>query len=250
MSPALRPGSVRVRVLVISMKTATERRRTFVHAAPEDDRWAFFDAHTSLHPDLIYDADDIRRTHGRALTAGELGCYSSHFAIWTDLAAQDDVDAVIVLEDDVIADWIFLEKLAQSDLSGIDYLRLYQKRPTRFRVLRQGFIERTKSLVRQYGFAFGTQGYYISKTGAAAMIEATRHVTAPIDDIMDRSWQHGIATHCIFPFPLIERSVPSDIGAERFANDRRAAGNLRYRLNRQANKLRYYVGLAKFVAGK
>jgi len=240
----------RTKVLVISMESAQDRRTVFTRNAPPEGWWTFMNAYTNVHPGLSYSEQDIRQTHGRLLTAGELGCYSSHYAAWTYLVESSECDALIVLEDDVIADWVFLQKLNTADLPGIDYLRLYQKRPTRFRVLKKGYLERTKSLLQLYGFAFGTQGYYITKSGAAAMMAAAKTVRAPIDDIMDRSWEHGVINHCIFPFPLIERSAPSNIGNDRFANQHASSSTLGARLDKVRNKARYYRGLLKFFMGR
>lgn len=240
--------SKRTKVYVVSLKTAIDRRASFVKDAPTDIPWEFFDAFTEVHPDLCYDGNYVKRHHGRELTRGEIGCYSSHYAIWRELVESKSSNAAIVLEDDVLVDWIFLGKLIAA-CPSLDYIRLYQKRPTRFRVVGKEFVERTRVLVHLHGFSFGTQGYYITRGGAARMIAATKRVVAPIDDIMDRSWVHGVETHCIFPFPIIERSVPSDIGDKRFQSSTSSASICRI-VTKSQIKLRYYISLAGFLLGQ
>jgi len=210
--------SVRTGIFVISMATAEARRQAFeARAASTSLPWRFFDAKTSLHTTLTYDAAEAMRINGRELQKGEIGCYSSHYALWEQLLA-DDVDQYLVLEDDVILDWPFVEKLLETDFSaeGLNYLRLYYKRPVRNILRRQPFVTRDYSLLELYGRAYGTQGYVVTKAGARAFMSACAKVVRPIDDHMDRSWEHGVANLTLFPCPLIEENVPSSIGQVRF----------------------------------
>lgn len=209
---------VRTRIVVISMADAAERRSRFAARA---DRaavaWSFYPARTSLHPALRYDEDSAIVAGGRPLRAGEIGCYSSHYAAWEEL--QDgDADQYVVLEDDVIVDWTFVGKLAQVDLAavGIDYLRLYYKFPARAAVVKENFIDRARSIVELAGNAYGTQGYAITKAGARLFLDHCRMVCRPIDDEMDRTWVHGQRNLAVFPFPILEESAGSSIGNNRF----------------------------------
>jgi glycosyl transferase family 25 len=209
---------VRTRIIVISMPDAAERRSRFqdrARGAPA--AWSFYPARASLHPALRYDEQDAIVAKGRPLRAGELGCYSSHYAAWEELQT-DDADQYVVLEDDVIVDWNFVGKLAEIDLAriGIDYLRLYYKAPARAALVRENFVERARSIVELSGSAFGTQGYVITKAGAGIFLDHCRVVTRPIDDEMDRTWVHGLPNLAVFPFPIIEEAANSTIGSTRF----------------------------------
>jgi glycosyl transferase family 25 len=209
---------VRTRIVVISMADAGERRSRFearARAAPV--AWSFYAAHTSLHPSLRYDEMGAIVAKGRPLRAGEIGCYSSHYAAWTDLQGSD-ADQYVVLEDDVIVDWTFVGKLAQVDLAamGINYLRLYYKLPARTALMKENFIDRARSIVELAGNAYGTQGYAITKAGAKLFLDHCRIVCRPIDDEMDRTWVHGQPNLAVFPFPVLEESAGSTIGNTRF----------------------------------
>jgi glycosyl transferase family 25 len=210
---------VRTRIVVISMADAADRRGRFedrARAAPV--AWSFYPARTSLHPALAYDEQDAIVAKGRPLRAGELGCYSSHYAVWEDLLADQEADQYVVLEDDVIVDWTFVGKLASVDLAaiGINYLRLFYKVPARAALVKENFIERARSIVELSGSAYGTQGYAITKAGAQIFHDHCRTVRRPIDDEMDRSWVHGQPNLALFPFPIMEESAGSTIGGSRF----------------------------------
>jgi len=211
--------SDRTSIRVISLRNAAERRNAFAEAAsPTRLGWTFFDACEALHADLRYREDDAIIAKGRPLTGGEIGCYSSHYAVWKQLIDDPDADQCIVLEDDVIVDWDYLEAFAAVDHArgGHDYIRLYYKRPAPSRIVQKDFVCRATWLTEVSGYCFGTQGYLITKAGARRFVERFAHVRRPIDDEMDRSWIHGIANLAVFPFPLMERSADSGIGLARF----------------------------------
>jgi glycosyl transferase, family 25 len=211
-------ATARTRIVVISMADAGERRARFeARAQNAPVAWSFYPAHTSLHPSLRYDEERAIVAKGRPLRAGEIGCYSSHYAAWEALQ-KDEADQYVVLEDDVIVDWTFVGKLAQVDLAamGISYLRLYYKFPARAALVKENFIDRARSIVELAGNAYGTQGYAITKAGAKVFLDHCRIVCRPIDDEMDRTWVHGQRNLAVFPSPILEESAGSSIGNTRF----------------------------------
>lgn len=75
--------AVRTKIIVISMPDAAERRGRFQDRARNVPvTWTFFPARSSLHPALSYDEQGAIVAKGRPLLAGEIGCYSSHYAAW------------------------------------------------------------------------------------------------------------------------------------------------------------------------
>ena len=218
-------------IRVVSMVDAVERRRAFAaRAGVAPVEWSFFDAKTGLVEGLRHDAAAVERNKGRQLTRGEIGCYASHFAIWREMIERGTRQC-IVLEDDTIVDWAFVARLAATDLAaeGIRYLRLYAKAPTFSRVVRRDFLHHSRAIIELVGHPYGTQGYMITLAGARALAQACATITRPIDDQMDRSWDHGVRNLALFPAPLIEEFVESGIGSARFAGTKSAA----YRVPRQ-----------------
>lgn len=233
---------------MLSLDTAVQRRETFARNAPKDADWSFFDAWRTLYPDLEYDEERAEINFGRTLKKGEIGCYSSHYAMWAALLQDDEADRYIILEDDVIVDWEFIGRLSRTGDLGHDYIRLYYKRPVRTRKLVPEFVERTKALVEVHGYAFGTQGYVITREGARRFSDACRQVDRPIDNAMDRSWVHGIRNLAIFPFPLIESFTDSEIGGKRFERHAvQPALRGRWLRAQLREKLRYQLGRVRFI---
>jgi glycosyl transferase family 25 len=144
--------------------------------------------------------------------------------LWTRLL-DDDADQYIVLEDDVIADWAMMQTLARTDFrrAGISYLRLYYLSPSPFIVRDEAFLRRGTRLLELTAHAFGSQAYVITRAAARKLVEHCRTVRRPIDDELDRYWDHGIPNLAIFPFPVVEQAGASVIGAERFTEGHRSA---------------------------
>lgn len=229
---------------MISLPDAVERRAAFSARAGETTLpWGFFDARRELGPGLAYDPDDAIVAKARPLYPAELGCYASHYAAWAWFL-DSGADQLIVLEDDTIVDWVFLGKAARFDLqaSGVGFLRLFAKRPSRFRLAEVDFIEHLRYLIEYLDHAWGTQAYVVTRTGAERLARHCRVVRRPIDLELDRSWAHGVPNLCLFPFPVIEQATPSSIGPARYERHavpaRLAARHRRARLRERALKLR------------
>lgn len=165
--------------------------------------------------ELSYRERDAMAAKGRALYPRELACYSSHYATWEKML-REDADQMLVIEDDVVVDWEFIKILSAENLSslGINYLKLFNKNITPFRILTNNFHRRC--LIDCRGFAHGMQAYMLTRTGAERFLTICRTVSRPIDDEMDRSWAHGVPNLAVFPFPAFERHGASTIGTVRY----------------------------------
>lgn len=232
------------KVFVISLDDASDRRDLFTQRTRSVGvPWQFFDAHRKLSADLVYTEADAVSRHGRPLTAGELGCYSSHVALWKALVDDETTDAYLVLEDDVIADWNIIERLVRDGAGGSPYLRLYSKKPSRFQLVRRNVIADGFSLIRYLDKTWGTQGYYVGKAAARRFLASALKVRRPIDDQMDRFWEHGVENLALFPHPILEEHRGSSIGvrAKPTDNSRERRAWLWYdRQIRRLHLLRHY----------
>ncbi|WP_120077442.1 glycosyltransferase family 25 protein [Aurantiacibacter odishensis] len=230
-------------IRVISMSDAAERREAFAQRTEGiSASWSFFDACTSLHSTLRYDAAEVRSTYGRELSKGEIGCYSSHYALWEELL-RSDADQYLILEDDVLVDWAMVDALCATDLGtrGLHYLRLFYKYPVRHMVRQRDFVSDRHQLVELFGWSKGTQGYIVTRRGAEILHEACARLQMPIDDQMDRSWVHGLPNMTIFPAPLIEQTLPSQIGDDRYASKSGMAGVNRFRRDEESKIRAMYL---------
>lgn len=201
-------------VHVISLASATDRRAEFADGARNARaRWRFVDACTSAPPELRYDARVAARRFGRALTGNEIGAFASHWAAWKAFVASGEQQR-IVLEDDVLVDWKALDRLSEVDFSGLglDLVRLYATHPFRHRVEVRRFLGPHQHLVQARGMFLGSQGYVLTRRAATRLLELASSIHMPVDWLMCRYWELGFPNYSLFPFPLIERSVPSNIG--------------------------------------
>ena len=209
-------------VVVISLPDATDRRARFTERARGTPLpWSWFDAHRELAPGLTHDPDEAIVAKGRPMYPGELGCYSSHYGAW-GCSSDSGAPQMLVLEDDTIVDWGFLEKLVTVDLqaAGVPYLRLYAKRPCAFREVLRDAVEQQRTLIQYLDRPLGTQGYVMTREGARLFVRHCREVRRPLDDELDRSWDHGVACLGIFPFPS-SSSPPRPPSAPRGSSDSR-----------------------------
>ena len=201
-------------VYVLSVIGAEERRAAFAEQARSArSAWRFVDAATALPEWLSYSEARAVRRFGRALTRGELGCFASHCGAWKALLASSDKQC-LVLEDDIIGDWGIIDRLLEIDIAafGLALVRLYATHPFQHRLAISRFLGPHCHLVEARGMFLGAQGYLLTRHAAARLVRLATTVEMPVDWLMGRYWDYGFPNYCVFPFPIIERSVPSNIG--------------------------------------
>ncbi len=203
-------------IVVISLSTATERRRAIERQFSElPHDWSFFDAHTHLkHPDLSYDETVTQRTFGRVLSQQQLAVWSSHYTVITKFLNESDSDYLLVFEDDVIFDTAFplgpmLDFCAEHEMH---YMRLFGMYAARSRQL-SFFFDR--AVIRYASSPCGAQAYIVSKAGAQRLAATCRTVDTPVDLALDQFWKTGLPIYAVFPSPVIERFSPSSIPMQR-----------------------------------
>jgi glycosyl transferase family 25 len=202
-------------IRVISLEDSIDRRAEFsMQVAGFDLNWSFFSAHSSIVFPLRYNGRDAIRHCGRALFPPEIGCYVSHFKCWEWLA-NSEYDQMIILEDDVMVDWSAITKLAQFNLSDhlIHLLRLFATHPIKCKIVMHRFLSPNCHLVRTEGWHLGSQAYMLTKAGACRLVEKYTNITVPLDWVLMRYWEHRLGNYSLFPFPIIEKSFSSTIGA-------------------------------------
>jgi glycosyl transferase, family 25 len=205
--------TVSTTVKVISLADSGRREEFSRAAADASLPWQFFDGYAQIAQPLRYSPQDAIRYFGRPLTPGEIGCYTSHFKLWEDFLRSPS-QQLVVMEEDVIADWKAVERLAREDLASrdIDILRLFSTHPFRFDFCVYRFLSPHAHLVRVRGLILGTQAYIVTRRGADALLKAATQIVRPIDWEMSRYWSYGVTNYCISPYPVLERYGVSGIG--------------------------------------
>jgi glycosyl transferase, family 25 len=212
-------------IRVINLDKSVDRRLAFMEMAGRTKLdWAFFPAYTSLTEPLQYDDRIASRRCGRSLSPSEIGTYASHFKIWEWLA-NSKYEQTIILEDDVIVDWSYIELLTKNRWSDyqIDLLRLHTSYPLHSKMVQYRLFSPNSHLIRIVGNVLGAVAYLLTRAAARVLVSNYSIVAAPLDWVLARYWEHRLIGYCTFPFPVIERHGPSTIGDERHAVSDRTA---------------------------
>jgi glycosyl transferase family 25 len=238
----------RMAIRIISMKSSHDRRAMMQSQLEKlaTKEWAFFDACEELPSTLPYDAKKTFRNLRRDMSKGEQGCFASHYSLWKWFVAQDIYSSLVILEDDVVLDLTFFDRLPEfiKNMPQLGYLRLYAKTPTAIKLL--GFVS-GKHVMRHKAMAYGTQGYVLRKSAAQAFLSSITSISRPIDDEMDRYWAHKVPSVGIFPYPIMEISFPSTIGNSRRAGlSEKPADYIRWKLTRWANNIERRIANLKY----
>jgi glycosyl transferase family 25 len=227
---------------VISMTSAGERRsrmRAQMEHIPAN--WEFFDAHLSPIPELVLHPDKWRRINGRLLNKAEIGCYSSHYALWSRHSQAADDDLMLVLEDDALIDTDYLSDLAplRTIMQRFGYIRFHCHLIAPAQTL---YYQDRRRVLRFKRKVHGTLAYCIDAKTARTFRDRLKHVYRPVDVEMDRYWVHGVPIFCLYPFVAIERAAPTQIAGRDFERGA-LSDHVRWKFNNQVEKLR--CGLAE-----
>jgi len=170
------------------------------------------------------------------LNPNEVGCYLSHVKAWRSLLASDSADALI-LEDDALLDPILPEILI-----------LLQQHASKLHVVRLSALckivgRHVYHLTPQHSLIYttknpsGAQGYYLTRAGAAMLVQHMTDIASAIDTELDRYWQWGGEILTLNPSVLHhDQSSASDIGGQMRAPSRRASPRWDQRVLASLNK--------------
>lgn len=198
-------------MFVISLEGAQARRRHMLQELSGiAHKWFFFDAiKIDRYPDC-YDKEYRRRWFGFDLTLGEIGCFLSHRKLWEKCVNSENM--LLILEDDI--------KLSGDIDSAINFAR---KNNHRFGILRlmqlqkrRGYQVFTDGEIKALTFheqPSGAQGYFITPNAAKVLLNYTRIITEPVDNMMDHYWRTGIDVFCIDPPVIEDAKLTSEIGS-------------------------------------
>lgn len=206
-------------ITCISLPEQTERRqfmaKQFARLALD---FRFLDA---IKPDIetgwpaCYERKLRLRIHGFDLTRGEIGCYLSHRQAWQNFLASD-APYLCVLEDDVELQAGFCEGLIAlcNGADEWDVVRLYavfKREGAALKTLSSG-----QKLLDYLDQPRGTQGYLLTRDAAAQLLRYTARMIHPIDDALDRTWEHGLRLFGVRPYLVLEQQQhASSIGSRK-----------------------------------
>lgn len=215
--------------LVISLKTATERRQHIeTQFGQQNIQYKFFDA---LTPDLAAPlAKEMQlNVNAEFLSAGELACFMSHVSIWQKMVDEnipylaifeDDVylgeQATVLLNEDqwIQQDWNIIKLEAFADKVFLSQKSI-------------DIAEGQRQIYQLKGKNLGTAGYVLSLQGAKAYLKYIQSVQLiALDQLMFNDYirQGQLQVHQMNPalciqemmlYPETKTVLSSDLLAER-----------------------------------
>ena len=192
-------------IFVISLRSARARR---AHVASEMAaaglRFHFFDAvEADAEPERHFVATNLplyKINSRRPPLPAEIACYASHRAMWrrcVELGAP-----IVVLEDDFRLLPGFADALPR--LEGLTrefgFVRIQSLQRGRRRFTPK-VVRNDSELAVHYlaDVPLCMLAYSIDPSAAAALIESSAYLTAPVDKFMQRTWEHGVPVFGIAP---------------------------------------------------
>jgi len=193
-----------MQICVISLPRSV-RRRKFIDEQIRAFNlpYEFFDAvDGAVEFERYFEACDehaFLMNTGRVASAGEIGCFASHVALWKRCVLQNR--PILVLEDDAYLHTNFPAAVdtACSLIDDYGFIRL-----------QQGWKKRRRLVVRsgRFGvysfpsFPLGSQCYAISPAAARALLFNSLVFESPVDVFIKRYWEHGQPLFALFPFSV------------------------------------------------
>jgi len=195
-----------MKIFVISMTDSVERRK---NAKKQLDKagleFTFFDALTGKNGFSehfsAYDEYQYLLDTGRKTTAGEIGCYASHLALWKTCVDLDE--AIMIMEDDFLLKENFVDAFHESEKLIADYGFIRLQRANR---VKRKFVKNAGkfSLLYYTKMPHSLMCYVISPAVAKVFIRSSSTLTAPVDVMIKKIWQHKQRLYGLSPYPVFE----------------------------------------------
>jgi glycosyl transferase, family 25 len=234
-----------MRIVLISLPESVDRRRAaeaqFRDADLAFEFYAGINGETANQPLFAaIDNEAYLLNAGRLPSAGEIGCFASHRAVWEYCIRINE--PLIILEDDVrLLDNFPAAVTAVSEfIEGCGFIRL------------QSLRNEPRNLVANSGsfklyyckkYPLGAAGYAISPAAARKLLASSTTLSAPADKYIKSVWEHDQPLYCLLPesIDLNEFSSGSTI-----AGRVRPKAGLMLRINRAIFKLSCAIRRARF----
>lgn len=207
------------KIFVINLESSTERKDNISCQLDELSLpFEFFSAVDGRtlppHPLLSLYNNDLSQTYrAKTLSAGQLGCYASHYLLWQKCIELNQ--PIIVIEDDaLIFKEVFLNFIQDiSDIpETVECVRLFKNKRRKFSSY--SIFKCCSTSIHKFtkGHMSAT-GYFLTPSGAKKLLNNSNEWYMAVDIYMDRFWKHGVECYgtevpCLTNDPKFD----SDIG--------------------------------------
>ncbi len=198
-----------MRIYVINLEKDAERRQSASRQL--ESHGLDFEVFRALTVDQgwqeHFDAYDERRyliNTGRTAAPGEIGCYASHRALWQRCVELNQ--PIMIMEDDFLLSEDFRSAFRQTErlIATYGFIRLQTERRGKRRFVRRaGDFD----LVYYTKMPHSLMCYAISPQVAGTFIARSRRLTAPVDVMIKKIWEHRQRLYGLRPYPVSENEI-------------------------------------------
>ncbi|WP_241903901.1 glycosyltransferase family 25 protein [Vibrio splendidus] len=206
------------------------------------------------HPLLENYDDDLSQTYrAKTLSAGQLGCYASHFLLWEKCVEIDQ--PIIVIEDDALLFkdpfLNFIQDIPEIP-DSIECIRLFSNKRRKFNSY--SVLECNSTSIHKFtkGHMSAT-AYFLRPSGAKKLLQNSKKWYMAVDIYMDRFWVNNVECYgtnapCLTNDPKFD----SDIGYAKRTNSRslvkkckREWFNLNETIQRHLHNVKFKMSMKK-----
>ena len=228
-----------MKIFVINLKGARERRENIVSQFSSlGTKFQFYEA---VEPDdafVSFDGYDEKRyllNTGRKASPGEAACFASHRNLWKHAISIEE--PIIVLEDDSELDENFdaAVNATATLIEQCGFIRLQNDFSGRHK--KKTPVTKIGRFTLNYfaTYPFGTMGYAISPTTAAAFLDSSRILSAPVDSFIKLFWEHGHPLYGLAPYAVVWGDLSRRTTIKRRERERTSIGMKLLRRRKKAS---------------
>lgn len=190
-----------MKIFVISLKTSLDRReKVKSQLMALNVKHQFFDGISVDGYENHFDAYDEEKyliNCGRKATLGEIGCYASHLELW--IKCLEINEPIMIMEDDFYIDKEFPSVLGEVEklINEYGFIRLQSE--SRGKKIKAKDLGRF-ALYYYTKMPHSLMCYSISPDVAKVFIDSSKILTAPVDVMIKKIWEHKIPTFGLVPY--------------------------------------------------
>jgi glycosyl transferase family 25 len=187
---------------------------------------------------------------GHQPSAGEIGCYASHLALWNKCVELNH--PIVVMEDDFLADDSFLAALevVTDTIESYEFIRLDSLKRGRFKDHHVVTITEHGSFTIDYmhRVPLNATAYALNPEAARRLILASHKFTCPTDNFFQRTWAHKQPMFVIRPEPIQLGPLSEDSSIVESDRNKKSIGHRLARLSRAPYRIWSHIARARVNA--
>ncbi|PVA09778.1 glycosyl transferase family 25 [Pelagivirga sediminicola] len=191
--------------------------------------------------DAVYRPRLFRPWYPFKLRPGEIGCFLSHRQIWAEIVRRD-LDAALILEDDVALEWPLFAPARDLALRHIGSLGYIKMRPHAPKGRLQPIDQRCgANIVKAENPGLGATAQLVSRSGAAQLLKHCATFDRPVDTFVQSHWFTGLPPSTVYPSGVVH--IDAELAGSTIQRHNRG---LIEKLRREIQRGRYRRAVRRF----